>query len=154
MIFQGESEPPVPPLDLQMVLHLDRMSRSCGWDKQVTRKGKGNVVQLFANEAACLNSYLGENLHRESYMSAHVLLNLLNNLGKSDKMRGLHFSNESDKFNNTGPPMLDSIYHMKLKFDFNLIFFLGEGGGGGGVCMKTSRFCHTLLCDIVMGVLS
>ena len=28
-------------------------------------------------------------LHRESYMSAHVLLNLLNELGKSDKMRGL-----------------------------------------------------------------
>ena len=25
-------------------------------------------------------------------MSAHVLLNLLNKLGKSDKMQGLHFS--------------------------------------------------------------
>ena len=29
------------------------------------------------------------NLHRGSYMSAHVLLNLLNELGKRDKMRGL-----------------------------------------------------------------
>ena len=28
-------------------------------------------------------------LHRGSYMSAHVLLNLLNELGKRDKMRGL-----------------------------------------------------------------
>ena len=28
-------------------------------------------------------------LYRGSYMSAHVLLNLLNKLGKSDKMRGL-----------------------------------------------------------------
>ena len=28
-------------------------------------------------------------LYRGSYMSAHVLLNLLNELGKSDKMRGL-----------------------------------------------------------------
>ena len=28
-------------------------------------------------------------LNRGSYMSAHVLLNLLNKLGKRDKMRGL-----------------------------------------------------------------
>ena len=39
-------------------------------------------------------------------MSAHVLLDLLNKLGKSDKMRGLLsilslFRNEFDKFNNT-----------------------------------------------------
>ena len=54
-------------------------------------------------------------------MSAHVLLNLLNKLGKSDKMRGLPsilslFRNKFDKFNNTGAQMLDSIYHMTLKF--------------------------------------
>ena len=40
-------------------------------------------------------------------MSAHVLLNLLNELRKRDKMRGLLsilslFRNELDKFNNTG----------------------------------------------------
>ena len=39
-------------------------------------------------------------------MSAHVLLNLLNEFGKSDKIRGLPsilllFSNEFNKFNNT-----------------------------------------------------
>ena len=50
-------------------------------------------------------------------MSAHVLLNLLNELGKSDKMRGLPsilslFRNEFNKFNNTRERMLDSIYHM------------------------------------------
>ena len=50
-------------------------------------------------------------------MSAHVLLNLLNELGKSDKMRGLLsilllFCNGFNKFNNTGARMLDSIYHM------------------------------------------
>ena len=44
-------------------------------------------------------------------MSAHVLLNLLNKLGKRDKMRGLP-SNEFNKFNNTRARMLDSIYHM------------------------------------------
>ena len=49
-------------------------------------------------------------------MSAHVLLNLLNELGKRDKMRGLPsilslFRNEFNKFNNTGARMLDSIYH-------------------------------------------
>ena len=58
--------------------------------------------------------------HRGSYMSAHVLLNLLNELGKSDKMRGLPsilslFSNEFNKFNNTRARMLDSIYHMTLR---------------------------------------
>ena len=48
-------------------------------------------------------------------MSAHVLLNLLNELGKSDKMRGLPsilslFRNKFNKFNNTRARMLDSIY--------------------------------------------
>ena len=50
-------------------------------------------------------------------MSAHVLFNLLNELGKRDKMRGLPsilslFRNEFNKFNNTRARMLDSIYHM------------------------------------------
>ena len=61
---------------------------------------------------------LGEKmyLYRGSYMSAHVLLNLLNELGKRDKMRGLPrilslFRNEFNKFNNTRARMLDSIYH-------------------------------------------
>ena len=53
-------------------------------------------------------------------MSAHVLWNLLNELGKSDKMRGLSsilslFRKEFNKFNNTGSQILDSIYHMTLK---------------------------------------
>ena len=58
-------------------------------------------------------------------MSAHVLLNLLNELGKRDKMQGLPsilslFRNEFNKFNNTGAGMLDSTYHMTntLKFHF------------------------------------
>ena len=33
--------------------------------------------------------YLINQIHRGAYMSAHVLLNLLNELGKIDKMRGL-----------------------------------------------------------------
>ena len=50
-------------------------------------------------------------------MSAHVLLNLLNELGKRDKMLGLPsilslFCNEFHKFDNTRARMLDSIYHM------------------------------------------
>ena len=46
-------------------------------------------------------------------MSAHVLLKLLNELGKRDDMRGLSlFRNEFNKFNNTRARMLDSIYHM------------------------------------------
>ena len=68
-------------------------------------------------------------------MRAHVLLTLLNQLGKSDKMRGLPsilllFRNEFNKLNNTGARMLDSIYHMTLKLSCNRVFG-----------MKTSRFC-------------
>ena len=60
-------------------------------------------------------------INRGSYMSAHVLLNLLNELGKRDKMRGLPsilslFRNEFNKFNNTRARMLDSIYHMTLRY--------------------------------------
>ena len=47
-------------------------------------------------------------------MSAHLLLNLLNKLGKRDKMRGLPsilslFRNKFNKFNNTRALMLDDI---------------------------------------------
>ena len=53
-------------------------------------------------------------------MSAYVLLNLLNKLGKRDKMQGWPsilslFRNEFNKFNNTRARMLDSIYHMTLR---------------------------------------
>ena len=70
-------------------------------------------------------NYLFSNLtsrnKKGSDMSAHVLLNLLNELGKRDKMRGLPsilslFRNKFNKFNNTKARMLDSIYHMTLRF--------------------------------------
>ena len=59
-------------------------------------------------------------VNRGPYMSAHVLLNLLNELGKRDKMQGWPsilslFRNEFKKFNNTRAQMLDSIYHMTLR---------------------------------------
>ena len=52
-------------------------------------------------------------------MTAHVLLNFLNKVRKSDKMLGLpsilsFFCNKFNKFNNTGVQMLDSIYHMTM----------------------------------------
>ena len=55
--------------------------------------------------------------HRGSYMTAHVLLKLLNELGKRDKMRGLpsilsFFRNSFNKFNNARARMLDTTYHM------------------------------------------
>ena len=48
----------------------------------------------------------GTKTDRGSYMSAHVLLNLINEMGKRDKMQGLSsilslFLNEFDKFNKT-----------------------------------------------------
>ena len=61
---------------------------------------------------------LENNVNRRSYMSARILLNLLNELGKSDKRRGLPsflslFRNEFNKLNNaeTLTSMLDSTYH-------------------------------------------
>ena len=80
-------------------------------------------------------------------MNAHVLLNLLNELGKRDKMRGLPcilslFRNEFNKFNNTGARIIDLIYHMTLKILKNCIF---------GV--KTSRF-SLILCNVSMNVIT
>ena len=58
------------------------------------------------------------NKNRGSCMSVHVLLNLLNELGKRDRMQVLPsilflFHNELNKFN-TRALILDSIYHMTL----------------------------------------
>ena len=55
-------------------------------------------------------------------MSAHVLLDLLNELGKSDKMRGMSsilllFRNEFNKFNNTGGRMLDFYLSHDIKIN-------------------------------------
>ena len=51
-------------------------------------------------------NYFHNSIHRRSYISAHVLLNLLNELRKRDKMRGLPsiltlFLNSFNKFNKT-----------------------------------------------------
>ena len=67
-------------------------------------------------------------------MSAHVLLNLLNELGEKIRCEALPSilsvsPNEFNKFNNTGARMQDSIYHMTLKSHFISKF-----------CIKTSRF--------------
>ena len=53
-------------------------------------------------------------------MSHHVLLNLLNELGKKIRCEALPsilsvIPIEFNKFNNTGARMQDSIYHMTLK---------------------------------------
>ena len=47
-------------------------------------------------------------------MSAHVLLNLLNELEKRDK-KFISFSQQFNKLNNTRAHMLDFIYHMTLR---------------------------------------
>ena len=69
-------------------------------------------------------------------MSAHVLLNLLNELGKKIRCEALpsilsFFANEFTKFSNTGARIQDSIYHTTLKSHFISKF-----------CTKTSRFRH------------
>ena len=54
-------------------------------------------------------------VYRGSYMSTRVLMNLLNEWRKIDKMRGLPsilslFRDELNEFNNTRAQMLDYIY--------------------------------------------
>ena len=61
--------------------------------------------------------------HRGSYMSAHILLNLLNEVGKAIRCETLSsivsvFPNKFNEFNNTGARMQDFIYHMTLKTHF------------------------------------
>ena len=75
-------------------------------------------------------------LHRGSYMSAHVLLNLLNELGEKISCEALPsilsvFPNEFNKFSNTGAWMQDAIYNMTLKSHFISKF-----------CIRISRFRH------------
>ena len=71
-------------------------------------------------------------------MSAHVLLNLLNEFGKKIRCEAVPsilsiFPKEFNKFNNTGGSarMQDSIYHMKLKSHIICYFRT-----------KTSSLCH------------
>ena len=59
--------------------------------------------------------YLQQIINRGSYMSAHVLLNLSNESGKSDKMPALSsilslFHNKLNKFNSTGAGMLELFF--------------------------------------------
>ena len=75
-------------------------------------------------------------LHRGCYMSAQVLFDLINELGKKIICEDLPsilsiFSNEFNKFNNTGTRMEGSIYH-DTKITFIIDFRT-----------KTSRFRHT-----------
>ena len=60
-------------------------------------------------------------------MSTHVLLNLLNELGKKDTMRGLPsisslIRNEFNKFNKIRARMLDSVLMYDKKKYFEILF--------------------------------
>ena len=82
--------------------------------------GNDDNDRTLVEESEKKNQNIPGKIHRGSYMSAHVLLNLLIKLGKRDKMQGLPsilslFRNEFNKFNNTRAQMLDSIYLMTLR---------------------------------------
>ena len=68
---------------------------------------------------------------RGSYMSAHILLILLIELGKRAKMKDLPsilslLHNEFNKINNSRAWMLDYIYHMTLRIFWDLIFGVNQ----------------------------
>ena len=86
-------------------------------------------------------------------MSAHVLLNLFNELRKIDKMQGLSsisslFLNKFNKFNNTGVRMLDLIYHMTLKL--LKIAFLALKNQGFAIFYAVLKW--TTLCNVTKSV--
>ena len=71
------------------------------------------------------NTKASRHWYRGSYMSAHILLNILNELVKSHKMWGLTsilslFHNKLNTFNNTRAQMLDSILSFVIKIYFVL----------------------------------
>ena len=75
-------------------------------------------------------------------MSANILLNSLNELGKRDKMRGLPsilflFCNKFNKFNNTGARMIYSIYYVP-KIAYNSHFW-----------RETLRICHYIRSFVI-----
>ena len=93
------------------------------------------VLLFLEKEAEIGGRAWGHGLYRGSYMSAHVLLNLLNELGKRDKMRGLPsilslFRNEFYKFNNilrdfrNAPFYIHRLFHMIDLRMFSLSFFI------------------------------
>ena len=79
-------------------------------------------------------------------MSAHVLLNLLNELGKRDKMLGKPrilslFRKEFNKFNKTRARMLDSIYHMTLRLLWNII--------SGVKTLELRHYVRNVVMDVI-----
>ena len=67
---------------------------------------------VFIDGSQIMPANIRVHVYRGYYMSAHALLNLLNELRKRDKMRGLScisslFHSEFNKFNDTGARMLD-----------------------------------------------
>ena len=62
-----------------------------GPEKQQCTNGKWDPPQqpVCKGKYGGCTSFCGSSINRGSYMSAHVLLNLLNKLGKRDKMQGL-----------------------------------------------------------------
>ena len=66
-------------------------------------------ITFYGSAYASPLNLLSNRIYRGSYMSAHVLLNLLNESGKRDK---IFFRYEFKKFNNTRARMLDSNYYM------------------------------------------
>ena len=99
-------------------------------------------------------------------MSTHVLLNLLSELRKRDKMRGFLsilslFRNSFNKFNNIGARKLDSIYHITLKLPKDHIFsenvkilpFFTQSYNGPHYVMLLNLFTTSGLLILLHGII-
>ena len=93
-------------------------------------KGKGHLFQGSKGQTLSLLENISfqflwnRGRNRGSYMSAHVLLNLISKLVKSKASHFIAFHNMFNKFNYTWAQMLDSIYYITINdTSFELFVF-------------------------------
>ena len=100
--------------------------------------------------AICNSLQVDTLVYEGSYMSVHVLLNLLNELRERDKMRGLPsilslFYNKFNQFINTDAQMLNSIYHYyDIKIILKLYFAVKTLEFAICLTLKASFYSHYL----------
>ena len=86
-------------------------------NRNFSSKIKRSKVTDYAALTTAASRLMVSHVNRGSNLGDHVLLNLLNELGKNDKMRGLSsilsfLCNKFIKFNDTGARILNSTFKL------------------------------------------
>ena len=101
-------------LECKLLVNADVKTQiSWGWD---WLNSLGRIYLTYVTDRNAMLFYNG--IVRGSYMSAHVLSNVLNGLNKRDELRGMPSIFFSLFRNNTGAQMTGSIFDSKLDIYF------------------------------------